>query len=122
MRLFSLIALVLAAACGGPRKPGTAPNVTYFWRLTSSEVAFNDMCTDYEPYRKAHPAVKVQESEDKNNNGQLDPGEDTNGNMRLDGATYIVYKGSEDAKKATLMRCEFLDPSKCVPSPENVVF
>lgn len=122
MRLALLPLLVLAAGCPGARQPGTQPNVTYFWRLTQSAVAFNEACSDNAKFRADNPAFPVSVAEDTNRNGRLDPGEDLDMDGMLDGATYVMYKASEDAKQATLQRCEFLDPKSCMPAPEMVVF
>ncbi len=117
-----IVVALLAAGCPGPRQPGAQPNVVYFWRLTSSAVEFNASCSDNAKFRADNPAYPVSKAEDTNKNGKLDPGEDLDMDGVLDGATYVMYKASEDAKKATLQRCEFLSPSSCSPAPEEVVF
>lgn len=96
MRL-TLAAALLLLACG-PGKPGPQANQTYFWRITSSTVAFNDNCSDEPEFRAMNGAIEVKEN------------------------SYVVYKGSEDAKKATLMSCEQLDPNTCTPAKSGVVF
>lgn len=127
MRL-SLLSVLLLAAAGlvlgacGPGKPGPQPGQTYFWRVTSSGVQFNDNCSDEPAFRAANGPLKFSTNEDTNGNGRLDPGEDVNGNGRLDGDSYIVYKGSDDGKKATLMKCTMLDPATCTPADSGVVF
>ena len=45
-----------------------------------------------------------------------------NGAIEVKENSYVVYKGSEDAKKATLMSCEQLDPNTCTPAKSGVVF
>jgi hypothetical protein len=98
MRPFALVTLLLAVACGPPPKPGPQPNVTYFWRVISSEVEFNSMCSDEASFRMA------------------------NGPLKFESNSYVVYKASEDAKKATLMKCTMLDPGTCTPADSGVVF
>jgi hypothetical protein len=113
----------MAVAGCGPAKPGPQPNVTYFWKLTKSTVAFNANCTDDPKFRSDNGAIPISVDEDANNNGVLDPGEDLNMNGKLDTAqSYFVYQASSDAKTATLMKCTHLDPSTCTPDPSMVVF
>src|SRR4051794_25681976 len=90
-------ALVLAAACS-PTPPGPQPGVTYFWLVTASTVAFNDYCSDDPTFRMMNTPLKFASN------------------------SYIIYKGSDDGRKATLMTCTALDPSTCTPSTSNIVF
>ncbi|MBL8956669.1 MAG: hypothetical protein JNK82_38200 [Myxococcaceae bacterium] len=122
MRLFALSVVLLAAACDNSRKPGITANTTYFWRLTSAEVTFNDFCSDNMKFRTDNAAPPTPQPEDVNRNGRLDPGEDKDGDGKLTGANYFMFKGSADAKQATLLTCMFLDPATCSPSPDEVVF
>ena len=96
MRLLLPI-VVLLAACG-PGKPGPRANQTYFWRVTSSTVEFNDNCSDEPAFRMA------------------------NGALEFSANSYVVYKASADAKKATLMKCTMLDANTCSPADSGVVF
>jgi hypothetical protein len=93
----AVLAALSLVACGPP-KPGPAANQTYFWRVTSSTVEFNSMCSDEAKFRMDNTAITFQSN------------------------SYIVYKGSEDAKKATLMKCTMLDPSTCTPADSGIVF
>ncbi|MBK7864029.1 MAG: hypothetical protein IPJ65_36580 [Archangiaceae bacterium] len=123
MRTFVLAALAVAAAACGPGKPGPQSNVTYFWKIETSTVAFNDNCTDDPKFRMDNAPLSASVDEDANHNGLLDTGEDTNMNGKLDQISYfLVYKASADAKKATLMSCTQLDESTCMPDEHNVVF
>lgn len=90
-------ALALSAACS-PTPPGPQAGVTYFWLVTSSQVAFNDYCSDDPTFRMMNAPLKFADN------------------------SYVIYKGSDDGKKATLMTCTQLDPSSCTPSSSNVVF
>lgn len=96
MRLIVIAALALVAC--GPPKPGPQAGVTYFWKVTSSTVEFNANCSDEPSFRMA------------------------NGPLKFESNSYVVYKGSDDAKKATLMKCTMLDPSTCTPADSKVVF
>src|SRR4051812_30351228 len=107
MRLIPFAVLVLLGCGAG--KPGPQPNVTYFWKITKATTEFNSMCTDNAQFR-ADNTTDIKPDEDANGNGVLDPGEDLNGDGLLTPASYLVYKASEDAKKATLMKCTRLDP------------
>lgn len=95
------LALCGLALCGlacGPGKPGPAANQTYFWRVTSSTVEFNSMCSDEKAFRDANGPIKFAEN------------------------SFIVYRGSADAKKASLMKCMTLDANSCTPADSGIVF
>jgi hypothetical protein len=96
MRSLAIAALALVAC--GPPKPGPQPNVTYFWRVTTSDVEFNPMCSDDPMFRQA------------------------NGPLMFEANSYVVYKASSDGTTATLMSCTMLDASTCTPAKSNVVF
>jgi hypothetical protein len=95
---FALFLAPLALFACGPGKPGPAPNQTYFWRITSSSVEFNDNCSDEPAFRDMNRAIEVKPN------------------------SYVVYQGNEDGRKATLMKCPQLDPSTCTPADSGVVF
>jgi hypothetical protein len=123
MRPLVLVMTAVAVAACGPAKPGPQANVTYFWKITKSTVAFNDNCSDDPKFRSDNGPIAVSIDEDANQNGVLDPGEDLNKNGKLDTqASYFVYQASSDAKSATLMKCGQLDPSTCTPDDSQVVF
>jgi hypothetical protein len=96
-RRFIAAAVVLAAACS-PTPPGVQPNTTYFWLVTSSGVMFNDYCSDNMMFRNMNMALMFADN------------------------SYIIYKGSADGRKATLMKCTALDPNACMPADGNIVF
>ena len=95
VRIIALSAFVLIA-CG--RRPGVSANQTYFWRVTSSEVAFGDNCSDNTRFRMA------------------------NGPLRLESNSYVIYRGSEDATQAALMSCTMLEAATCAPAMSGIVF
>jgi hypothetical protein len=96
MRLPVVIAFALLAC--GPGKPGPVANQTYFWRVTSSNVEFGSMCSDDPQFRAS------------------------NGPLKFESNSYIVYKASADDRKATLMTCTTLDPGSCLPATSGVIF
>jgi hypothetical protein len=98
MRNLALAAVMLAGVACGPAKPGPQPNVTYFWRVVSSAVEFNDNCSDEPMFRMA------------------------NGPLQFEQNSYIVYRGSSDGTKAVLMSCTMLDAATCMPASSNVIF
>jgi hypothetical protein len=93
-----IVAAALGVAACSPTPPGPQPNSTYFWLVTSSAVMFNDYCSDDPTFRMMNAPLAFMDN------------------------SYIIYKGSADAKKATLMTCTALDPSTCTPSTSGIVF
>jgi hypothetical protein len=87
-----IAAAALAVVSCSPTPPGVQANSTYFWLVTSSGVMFNDFCSDDMTFRTMNAPLAFMDN------------------------SYIIYKGSADAKTATLMSCTMLDPSSCTPS------
>ena len=97
MKRVGLALSLLIAACGGPRRPEAAANQTYFWRVTTSDVAFG-ACSDEPNFRKDLGPLEVKDN------------------------SFYIYKVAADGKTAVTMNCMTLEPATCTPSDSMVVF
>lgn len=94
MRL-SFMCLLVLLACGGS---GPQPNQTYFWKLTTSTIEFNSMCSDEATFRQKNQPIEIKPD------------------------SYFIYKVSADGKTATHMTCETFDVRTCIPHSSGLVF
>lgn len=88
-------ALLLLAAC--PQYSGPQADATYFWQLKTSELEFS-ACSDAMDFR-----------------APLTP-------LELTDNTFLIYKVSEDGKRAVTQDCTRLDTRTCTVSDGGVVF
>src|SRR5688500_8357168 len=95
MKRFVLVVLLFAGC--GPRQPGAAPNQTYFWKVTSSDVTFGT-CSDEPSFRM-----------------QLAP-------LKFEANSYVIYQTDSTAKTGVTQTCERVDALTCKPSTTNVIF
>jgi hypothetical protein len=89
------VGLGVVLSCGpgstsGPRQPGavTASRVV-FWRISSSELAFGEMCSDSMSFRSQFAPLGFNDS------------------------TYLSYRVSTDGKSADSLTCESLEARSC---------
>ncbi|MFO0598135.1 MAG: hypothetical protein U0228_22725 [Myxococcaceae bacterium] len=95
-RLLALGAVcALAAAC--PGYSGPQAGATYFWQIKTSTVEFG-ACSDATDFRMG-----------------IDP-------IPLTDNTFLVYKVSNDGKKAVTQSCTRLDARTCIDSDAGVTF
>ena len=88
-----LLPFVLLMACGAPTGPGT----TYFWNITGSTIEWGSLCSDNAMFRTPMAIPFTADS-------------------------YVIYKISDDGKKAVSQECSTLNSASCRPQDGGTVF
>lgn len=104
MMLRLSVLLVLVSGCSPTLSPQPAPgrttvaaNSTWFWRVTSSMVAWG-ACSDAADFRASVNALPFGQN------------------------SYVIYRTDMESKKARAQTCTALDPMTCSDSSSGVVF